>query len=59
MISKPLDQIAPEDITELCTRGVYENQVVEFKQELPGERGRSDPWNAGGDFTNYARDRLF
>jgi hypothetical protein len=59
MISKPLDQIAPEDITELRTHGVCESQVVEFKQELPGERGRPDPWIAGGDFTSYARDRLF
>jgi predicted HTH transcriptional regulator len=60
MISKPLDQIGPEDIAELKTRGVYENQVVEFKQELPRERGRGlDPWVAEGNFTAYPRDRLF
>jgi schlafen family protein len=59
MISKPLDQITPEDITDLCRRGVYENQVVEFKQELQDERGRPDPWINGGNFTSYARNRLF
>jgi hypothetical protein len=59
MFSKPFDQIVPEDITELWTRGVYKSQVVEFKRELPDERGRPDPWTAGRDFTNYARDRLF
>jgi Putative DNA-binding domain len=58
MISKPLDQITPEDVIELSNRGTYENQVVEFKRELQGDRGRPDPWMTGGDFTNYARDRL-
>jgi hypothetical protein len=47
MISKPLDQIIRQDITELCARGAYENQVLEFKQELPGDRGRPDPWMTG------------
>lgn len=58
MISKPLDQITPEDIADLYARGAYESQILEFKQELPGERGRPDPWITGGNFTNYARDRL-
>jgi hypothetical protein len=59
MISKPLDQMTPEDVIELSNRGTYENQVVEFKRELQGDRGRPDPWMTGGDFTNHARDRLF
>ena len=58
MNSKPLDQITPEDISDLCARSAYESPVLEFKQELPGERGRPDPWITGGNFTYYARDRL-
>jgi predicted HTH transcriptional regulator len=58
MIDKSFDQIIPEDITELVRHGVYENQLLEFKRELPGERGRPDPWLTGADFTAYARDHL-
>ena len=58
MIDKIFDQITPEDITQLSAYGVYENQLLEFKRDLPGERGRPDPWLTGGDFTAYARDHL-
>src|ERR1700730_716772 len=40
-------------------RRSYENQLLEFKRELPAERNRPDPWLTGGDFTAYARDQLF
>lgn len=60
MIAKPLDQITPADIAELCAHGgAYESLALELKRELPGRDGRPDPWTAGGDFSNYARDRLF
>jgi len=58
MIDKNLDQITPDDITQLTTDGVYESQLLEFKRDLPGDRGRPDPWLTGGDFTAYARDHL-
>jgi predicted HTH transcriptional regulator len=58
MIDKNFDQITPADITQLTADGVYESQLLEFKRDLPGERGRIDPWSAGGDFTAYARDHL-
>jgi hypothetical protein len=58
MIDKNFGQITPADITQLTTDGAYENQLLEFKRELPGERGRPDPWPTGGDFTAYARDHL-
>jgi predicted HTH transcriptional regulator len=58
MINKNFYQITPQDITQLTADGVYENQLVEFKRDLPGERGRPDPWSTGGDFTTYARDHL-
>jgi predicted HTH transcriptional regulator len=59
MLAKPFDQITADDIRDLCARGAYENQLLEFKRELPAERKRPDPWPTGGDFTAYARDRLF
>jgi Putative DNA-binding domain len=58
LIDKDFDQVAPEDIIQLAVKGVYESQLLEFKRELPGERGRLDPWPTGGDFTAYARDHL-
>jgi hypothetical protein len=58
MIDKNFDQITPADITQLTTEGVYEGQFFEFKRDLPGDRGRPDPWPTGGDFTAYARDHL-
>jgi len=59
MLDKPFDQITIDDVQDLCSRGAYENQLLEFKRELQAERGRSDPWMTGGNFTAYARDRLF
>jgi hypothetical protein len=59
MLTKPFDQITADDIHDLCTRRAYENQLLEFKRELPAERNRPDPWLTGGDFTAYARDQLF
>ena len=58
MLDKNFDQITPEDVTNLCRDGVYENQLLEFKRDLPAERNRLDPWLTGGDFTAYARDHL-
>src|SRR5487761_1016093 len=59
MLDKPFDRITAGDIEDLCAHGAYENQLLEFKRELPEERGRADPWMNGGDFTAHARDRLF
>ena len=58
MINKNFDQVTPEDMTQLISDGVYESQLLEFKRDLPGERGRPDPWSTDGDFTAYARDHL-
>ena len=58
MLDKNFDQITPEDVTNLCRDGVYENQLLEFKRDLPAERNRPDPWLTGGEFTAYARDHL-
>jgi hypothetical protein len=58
VLDKNFDQITPEDVTNLCRDGVYENQLPEFKRDLPAERNRPDPWLTGGEFTAYARDHL-
>ena len=58
MIDKDFDQIAAADVSDLCTEAAYESQLLEFKQELPGERDRPDPWAHGGSFTATARDAL-
>ncbi|HEX2715761.1 MAG TPA: ATP-binding protein, partial [Candidatus Acidoferrales bacterium] len=58
MIDKIFDQIVPGDITQLIADGVYESQLLEYKRDLPGDRGRPDPWLTGGDPTAYARDHL-
>jgi hypothetical protein len=47
MLSKPLGQIDANDIRDLCTRSVPEDQLLEFKETLPADRGRTDPWITG------------
>jgi hypothetical protein len=60
MLNKPFDQITADDILELCRNAAYENLTLEFKRELPSRDGRRpDPWMQGGNFSEYARDRLF
>jgi predicted HTH transcriptional regulator len=60
LLTKPFDQITAADIHALCENGgAYESLVLEFKRELPSRDSRPDPWGAGGEFTAYARDRLF
>jgi hypothetical protein len=60
MLSKPVSQLGPADINDLWAQSVPEDQTLEFKETLPGDRGRTDPWIDGsGDPTAYAIDRLF
>jgi hypothetical protein len=59
MLAKPFDEITADDIHDLCKRGAYENQLLEFKRELSAERKRPDPWPTGGDLTGHAQERLF
>jgi len=58
MLTKPFDQISADNIRDLITRGIYENQLLEFKREL-ASRDRTDPWLTGEDFKAYPRDHLF
>ena len=58
MLTKPFDDIGASDIEDLCKRGVYESQTLEFKQNLQGDGGRLDGWNAGGGISLAGRDGL-
>jgi len=40
MLNKAFDQIQASDIVELCERGAYESQLLEFKGDLPGDGRR-------------------
>src|SRR5271169_6725772 len=60
MLSKRVSQLGPADINDLWAQSVPEDQTLEFKETLPGDRGRTDPWIDGsGEPTAYAIDRLF
>lgn len=60
MVSQSFGGITAREIQGLCDRSVPEDHLLEFKETLPGDRGRIDPWIDGtGDPTAYAMDRLF
>lgn len=60
MLSQAFGGITAGDIQDLCDHAVPEDHLLEFKETLPGDRGRTDPWIDGaGDPTAYAVDRLF
>jgi hypothetical protein len=60
ILTKRFDDIDADDIRNLCTEGVYENQLLEFKRELSVKSGKgSDPWMTGGNVSDHARDHLF
>ena len=59
VLSKPLDEIGIADIQSLIDSEVPESERVEFKKELPGERGMPDPWaNGENKIGNHAKDTI-
>jgi hypothetical protein len=66
-LSKPIGELAAEDIHELVAKGWSENENVEFKSELTGSRKRKgndepdakDPWYRGGDVGVPAKEKIF
>jgi len=40
MLNKAFDQIDASDIVELCARGAYESQLLEFKEIYQVTEGR-------------------
>jgi hypothetical protein len=39
ILIKRFDDIDADDIRQLCNQGIYENQFLEFKRELPVQSG--------------------
>ena len=59
VLSKPLDVIDVTDIQLLVDLDTPEGEQIEFKKELPGERGTPDPWALGGNkIGNHAKDTI-
>ena len=59
VLSKPLDEIGIVDIQSLIDSEAPEGEQIEFKKELPGERGTPDPWGNGENkIGNHAKDTI-
>lgn len=59
IFTKPIDQITLADVKALVDDKWPEGSTVEFKQELPHKnKKREHPWLAGGEITDYSRDKL-
>ncbi|MBN9525063.1 MAG: ATP-binding protein [Alphaproteobacteria bacterium] len=58
-LAKPIIDITPADLDELCHQTVQETATIEFKEALPAENGRSEPWLQGGSkIGDYAKLKL-
>ena len=57
VLEQPLESLTHEDITGLL--GWPEGETLEFKETLPGENGRTDPWFTGGAVGRYAQEQIF
>lgn len=59
VLSKPLDEIGIADIQLLIDSEAAEGEQIEFKKELPGERGTPDSWGNGENkIGNHAKDTI-
>lgn len=59
VLSKSLDEIGIADIQSLIDSEVPEGERIEFKRELPGEKGTPDPWaNGENKIGNYAKETI-
>ena len=59
VLSKPLNEIDVTDIQLLVDLETPEGEQIEFKKELPGERGAPDPWLIGqSKIGNHAKDTI-
>jgi len=58
LFSKPLEEMKVDDIRALVSLEVPEGERLEFKRELPGEGGKTDPWVGGGKIGSYAKEKI-
>ena len=59
VLTKPADRIGPGDIQALIAENVPESAHIEFKENLPAGKGKTDAWLNGGEkMGGHARDRI-
>jgi len=49
VFEKPLSDLTWADLEDIVTKGLEEDQTLEFKETLPAKDGNSDPWQSGKD----------
>ncbi|MCY3626696.1 MAG: ATP-binding protein [Gammaproteobacteria bacterium] len=55
----PIEDLTKNDLTELVKQRVRENEIIEFKGQLPTKKGKSDPWLENQSrIGDYAKARL-
>ena len=59
VLTKQADRIGPGDIHSLIVENVPESAQIEFKENLPAGKGKTDAWlNGGSKIGGHARDRI-
>lgn len=58
LFTKSIDQIQPDDVSELVTAQHPETETVEFKEALPCKKGQDDWYAGSATISEYARNQL-
>lgn len=59
MFGKRLSELKTADIERLIKEEVQEGTEIEFKEALPAQRGKRDPWlEGGGRVGDFARNKI-
>lgn len=59
MFGKRLNELKTADIGRLIKEEVQEGTEIEFKEALPAQRGKRDPWlEGGGRVGDFARNKI-
>jgi hypothetical protein len=64
MLRKPLEEITPADLEELCRSGALEDEQADFKESIPHKEAKDkDPWRdvptlEARKIKDYGRDQL-
>ena len=55
ILTKPADQLGIDDLNALINLRVQEDERIEFKRDLPAEKGQEDPWYDDGKLGKKAK----
>ena len=55
ILTKPADQLSIDDLQALIDSSVQEDERIDFKRDLPAEKGQVDPWYNGGRLGKKAK----